>query len=171
MEFLKVRAKFPGHISFFAARMLINGFVTDSLENFKIAPTNEQLQTYINSRYHDYTCDTYYCVMIELTPEEAMNTVSSRSMSSYEAPVQKRKLETQEKRNLKNFRKKRKDETSKDEKCEICQENLSKHVYTVPCCQSSFHGACIRKALTWRDTCPMCYQNLANLLAKTETQN
>ena len=54
-------------------------------------PTNEQLQTFISKRYKNDTCDKYYCLMVELTAEEVINTASSRSMSTYEAPVHKKK--------------------------------------------------------------------------------
>jgi hypothetical protein len=170
MEFLQIKAKFPVHISFFTARLIIDDFVTDSLEQFEVAPTNEQLQDYIDAKYKSFLCEKYYCLLVELTPQEALNTVSSRSMSSYEAPVHKRKLERSEKENLASFCKKKKN-NKVDKICEICQEKLgSTHVYVVPCCDSMFHGSCIRKALEWRDTCPMCYSNLKDLICKKSSQ-
>ena len=169
MDFVQVKAKFPAYVSFFTARILIDEFVTDSLNEFKVVPTNEQLQTFISKRYKNDTCDKYYCLMVELTAEEVINTASSRSMSTYEAPVHKRKLQKKERTLLKSFRKKIKS-SKKKTICEICQENLSNHVYIVPCCKSMFHGSCLRKAFEWRETCPMCYVNLKDLLDKTTNQ-
>jgi len=163
-----MKAKFPSHIPFYVARAIIDEFVVDSLYEFKVAPTEEQLQTYVTSRYKGEECTQRYCLLVQLTEEEAMNTVSSRSMGTYEAPVQKRKLTMQEKRTLKSFRKKEK-LNPVNKKCEICQYDFksSDHVYTLNCnCQ--FHGACIKKSLEYRKTCPLCYEdiNLETLLSK-----
>lgn len=168
MEFVQMKAKFPSHVPFFLARAMIDQFVTDSLYEFKVAPTDDQLQTYINSKYKGEECTQRYCLLVQLTEEEAMNTVSSRSMGTYEVPVRKRKLSMNEKRCLKSFRKKEK-RNPVNKKCEICQYdfNSTDHVYTLPCkCQ--FHGACIKRSLEYRKTCPLCYKeiNLESLLSK-----
>ena len=171
MEFVQIKCKFPEHVSFFTARILMDDFVTDSLQKFKVAPTNEQLQQYIKNKYKNFECDTYYCLLLQLNEEEAFNTVSSRSMASYECPVQKRKLKQEERDQLRVFRKKKKSLKKENEICEICQEDLDNHVYTLPCCSSSFHGVCIRKAMQWRMTCPCCYADLSKLLSNKSDQN
>tara|TARA_B100000902_G_scaffold32893_1_gene39369 strand:- start:339 stop:848 length:510 start_codon:yes stop_codon:yes gene_type:complete len=160
MEFVQMKARFPSHIPFYLARAIIDDFVADSLYEFKVAPTNEQLQTYITSRYKGEECTQRYCLLVELTEEEAINTVSSRSMGTYEVPVRKRKLSKEEKRSIKSFRKKEK-LNPVNKKCEICQYEFKKtdHVYTLDCgCQ--FHGACIKNSLEYRKTCPLCYKEI-----------
>ena len=55
MEFVQMKAKFPEHIPFYLARSIIDDFVNDSLDEFKVAPSNEQLQDYISKKYKDYS--------------------------------------------------------------------------------------------------------------------
>lgn len=160
MEFVQMKAKFPDHIPFYLARNIIDDFVIDSLDQFKVAPSNEQLQNYINSKYKDYECTQRYCLMVQLTEEEAFNTVSSRSMSSYEPPINKRKLSKEEKKKIRSFKKKRK-VNSVYKKCEICQFDFKKkeHVYTLECgCQ--FHGKCIKLSMEYKRTCPLCFKEI-----------
>eukprot|EP00942_MAST-04A_sp_MAST-4A-sp1_P014778 g14778.t1 len=156
MDFVRMRAKFPDHIPFVFAKHLMTEFIEDSLHEFKVAPTNEQLQTYVNNRYRDWTCDTSYCVMICLSPEEALNTVSSRSMETYE-PVKKRKrkLSKEESKELKTYKKFK----CKGGKCEICQYDFKGPRYVLPC-GCHFHGKCIRQAIKYSDKCPLCYTTL-----------
>lgn len=168
MEFVQMKAKFPEHIPFYTARLIIDDFVADSLYEFKVAPTNEQLQHYINNKYKHDKCTQRYCLLVQLNEEEAMNTVSSRSMGTYEAPVNKRKLNDEEKKCLKSFKKKEKI-NHVHKICEICQYEFKpkEHVYTLECgCQ--FHGKCIKESLEYRRTCPLCYKtiNLTPLLSK-----
>lgn len=160
MEFVQMKAKFPSHIPFYRARLIIDDFVADSLYEFKVAPSNEQLQNYISSRYKDEECTQRYCLLVELTEQEAFNTVSSRSMTTYEVPLKKRKLSSKEKKCLKSFKKKEK-LNPVNKMCEICQYKFkpSDHVYTLECkCQ--FHGRCIKQSLEYRDTCPICYTKI-----------
>lgn len=173
MEFVQMKAKFPSHIPFYLARSIIDDFVVDSLEEFKIAPSNEQLQNYITTKYKDDVCTQRYCLLVQLTSEEAFNTVSSRSMATYEAPVNKRKLSKEEKESLKSFKKKSKINPV-NKKCEICQYDFKKqdHVYTLNCgCQ--FHGKCIKVSLEYRRTCPLCFKeiNLDSLPSKELNKN
>ncbi len=168
MEFVQMYATFPSHIPFHIARLIIDDFVADSLYEFKVAPSNEQLQTYISTKYKDHACTQRYCILVELTEEEAFNTVSSRSMATYEVPVKKRKLSDEEKKHVKTFKKKEKINFV-NKKCEICQYDFKRtdHVYTLDCkCQ--FHGKCILAALEYRKTCPLCYKevNLNSLPSK-----
>lgn len=160
-------AKFPDHVEFRTARYLISEFVTDSLVEFKVCPTKDQLQSYIQNKYSGFACVKYYSLLIQLTPEEALNTVSSRSMTTYEAPIRKRKLSADEKELVKKFKSKKKRKLKYKKKCEICQEILVKHVYTLKCkCQ--FHGACIRKALEYSNKCPLCYKAILELSPSKE---
>ena len=160
MEFVQMKAKFPSHIPFYLARSIIDDFVGDSLDEFKIAPSNDQLQNYISKKYKDYECTQRYCLLVQLTAEEAFNTVSSRSMATYEVPVNKRKLSSKEKKCLRTFKKKSKINPVHT-KCEICQYDFNKkdHVYTLECgCQ--FHGKCIKLSLEYRSTCPLCFKEI-----------
>lgn len=160
MEFVLIKAKFPSHVPFYLARSIIDDFVTDSLNEFKVAPSNEQLQNYITKKYKDFECTQKYSLMVELTEDEAFNTVSSLSMNTYEAPVNKRKLSTNEKRCLKSFKKKAK-LNPVNKICEICQYEFKKResIYTLDCgCQ--FHGKCIKKSLEYRRTCPLCFKEV-----------
>lgn len=150
-------AKFPDHVQFRTARYLISEFVTDSLVEFQVCPTKDQLQQYIEKKYVGYDCVKYYSLLIQLTPEEALNTVSSRSMATYKAPIRKRTLSEDEKKKVKEFKTKRRKKLKCQKNCEICQEKLTRHIYTLKCkCQ--FHGACIRKALQYSNKCPLCYK-------------
>ena len=160
MEFVQMRAKFPEHIPFYLARSMIDEFVNDSLDEFKVAPSNQQLQTYVKSKFKDYECTQRYCLLVQLSEEEAFNTVSSRSMATYEPPINKRKLTKEEKKSLKTFKKKSK-VTPVYKKCEICQYDFTKkdHVYTLNCgCQ--FHGKCIKQSLEYKRTCPLCFKEV-----------
>lgn len=173
MEFFQMTAKFPEHIPFYIARSIIDNFVADSLEEFKIAPSCKQLQDYISNRYKEYSCTQRYCLLVQLTEEEAFNTVSSLSMTTYEPPVTKRKLNNDEKKCLKSFKKKSKINPVY-KKCEICQYDFKKkdHVYTLDCgCQ--FHGKCIKLSLEYRRTCPLCFKviNLASSPSKEQSKN
>ena len=94
-------------------------------------------------------------------------------MTTYEAPVNKRKLNKEEKECLKSFKKKSKINPV-NKKCEICQYDFKKqdHVYTLNCgCQ--FHGKCIKVSLEYRRTCPLCFKeiNLDSLPSKELNKN
>ena len=173
MEFVRMSAKFPSHIPFYLARAIIDDFVTDSLDQFHVAPSNEQLQNYITKKYKDFQCSQTYSLLVDLTEDEAFNTVSSRSMATYEAPVNKRKLTTNEKKSLKKFKKILKLKPV-NKICEICQYEFEKKdsIYTLPCgCQ--FHGKCIKKSLEYRRTCPLCFKQvqLGSSLSKESNKN
>lgn len=160
MEFVQMKAKFPEHIPFYLARSIIDDFVTDSLDEFKVAPSNEQLQNYISKKYKEYPCTQRYCLLVQLTEQEAFNTVSSRSMATYEPPINKRKLNRKEKKTLRSFAKKTKINPVHN-KCEICQYDFEDkdHVYTLNCgCQ--FHGKCIKLSLEYKRTCPLCFKEV-----------
>ena len=170
MGFVRMKAKFPSHIPFYIARTIIDDFVTDSLDEFKLAPSNDQLQNYITKKYKDQECTQRYCLLVELSDEEAFNTVSSRSMDTYEPPINKRKLSKEEKKCLKSFKKKAKINIVHNKKCEICQYDFSakQHIYTLECgCQ--FHGKCIKQSLEYRRTCPLCFKDI-NLNSSLSTE-
>ena len=154
MECVRVKANFPDHVPFFIARTIMHDFVVSSLEEFKVAPTNEQLQHYITRKYNEYKCDLPYCTLITLTMEEAMNTVSSRSLSEYKAPIKKRKLSTCERKDLKKYKVVH---IPSNAFCEICQYNIVKNLYKLPC-GCIFHGKCMKKALEYQNKCPLCYK-------------
>ena len=156
MECVRVKAKFPEHVPFYIARMVMHDYVVDSLEEFKVAPTDEQLQHYITRRYKEDECILPYCTLVTLTVQEAMNTVSSRSMATYQAPIKKRKLTTTERKDIKKFKSVH---IPPNAFCEICQYDIKRGLYTLPC-GCMFHGKCIRKALEYQARCPLCYKDV-----------
>ena len=93
MECLPMSAEFPAHVPFYLARMIVSDFVSDYLDEFSIAPKNKEIQQYVFDAYEGLKCTKSYTFLIQLTPEEAFNTVSARSMETYKAPTTKRKLD------------------------------------------------------------------------------
>lgn len=154
MECLPMSAEFPAHVPFYLARMIISDFVSDYLDEFSIAPKNKDIQQYVFDAYEGLKCTKSYTFLIQLTPEEAFNTVSARSMETYKAPTTKRKLDEAEAKTVSSFKKRKVRVRCK--LCEICQYTLKRNVHTLPCgCQ--FHGKCLEKALEYNRRCPLCY--------------
>jgi hypothetical protein len=151
MEYCKIEGLFPPTCPFLLASQLLNEVANASLEEFQCAPTQGEINEFLNKKFKDDSLIKLYSIRMSLSPEEAFNTVCSMSMDTYD-PIKKRKLDREENKKLKKMR------TVSDEiiNCAICLYDVIGKRSKLKCgCE--FHDKCIKLAMEYKKQCPLCY--------------
>jgi hypothetical protein len=153
MQECTISGLFPESLPIVVARQILRELAHRSFIEFQCAPSETEINRHINGRFKREKINRRCAIQLMVSPEEALNTMSSRSIVAYEDPdCRKRKFSSGETRSLKTYK-----TQYANTVCQICQQSTKFKVRSRLECGCTFHMKCIKQSMEeWKTICPIC---------------